>query len=91
MLRPFGAEIWTIDGPIVSVVGFGYPTRMIVIRLSNGGLFLWSPTALSDALRAAIDRLGPVKHIVAPNSLHHLSIGAWQAAIARAFDWLRRG
>jgi hypothetical protein len=25
MLQRFGEEIWTADGPIVSIVGFDYP------------------------------------------------------------------
>lgn len=80
MLRPFGDEIWIAEGPIAAVAGFRYPTRMAVIRLSDGTLFIWSPVALADGLRAAVDALGPVRHIVAPNSLHHLFIGDWQAA-----------
>lgn len=88
MLQQFGEEIWTVDGPTVSVAGFAYPTRMIVIRLSDGSLFLWSPTALSSELQAAIDRLGPVRHIIAPNSLHHLFVGAWQAAYPAAQSYV---
>lgn len=80
MLQRFGDEIWTASGPVVSIAGFDFPTLVIVIRLSNGELFIWSPTALSGDLRAAVDRLGPVRHIVAPNSLHHLFIGEWQTA-----------
>lgn len=84
MLHRFGDEIWTVDGPTVSVAGFDYPTRMVVIRLSNGELFIWSPTALSSDLRTQVDQLGPVCHIVAPNSLHHKFIGEWQAAYPEA-------
>ncbi|AXJ95398.1 MULTISPECIES: DUF4336 domain-containing protein [unclassified Sphingomonas] len=80
MLHRFGDEIWTVEGATVFVAGFAYPTRMAVIRLSTGDLFVWSPTALSDRLQAAIEILGPVRHIVAPNTLHHLFIGEWQAA-----------
>jgi hypothetical protein len=80
MLQHFGDEIWTADGPIAEVGGFKYPTRMALIRLSDGSLFIWSPTALSDDLRAAVDALGPVRHIVAPNALHHLFIGEWHRA-----------
>lgn len=84
MLQPFAEEIWTVDGPIISVVGFPFPTRMIVIRLSDGGLFIWSPVALSEALRSAVDQLGPVRHIVAPNHLHDLFIAEWQRAYPEA-------
>jgi hypothetical protein len=80
MLRPFDDEIWIADGPTVATAGFRYPTRMAVIRLSDGALFVWSPIALSGEVRAAVDALGPVRHIVAPNALHHLFLGDWRAA-----------
>lgn len=80
MLQEFGREIWIVDGPCVAVAGFHYPTRMAAIRLSDGGLFIWSPIRLTDALRAAVDAIGPVRHIVAPNSLHHLFLAEWKRA-----------
>lgn len=65
---------------MVAAAGFHYPTRMAVIRLSGGGLFVWSPTALTDSIRADVDALGQVAAIVAPNSLHHTFIAEWKAA-----------
>jgi hypothetical protein len=79
-MREFGRDIWIADGPEIAVAGFRYPTRMTVIRLADGGLFVWSPIRLTDALRAAVDGLGRVAHIVAPNSLHHLFLAEWQRA-----------
>ena len=79
-MRDFGRDIWIVEGPEVAVAGFHYPTRMAVIRLADGRLFVWSPVRLSDDLRAAVDRLGRVAHIVAPNSLHHLFLAEWQRA-----------
>ncbi len=84
MLQPLGREIWIADGPDVAVAGFGYPTRMAVIRLADGGLFVWSPVALGGDLRAAVDALGPVRHIVEPNALHHLFLAEWRAAYPEA-------
>lgn len=83
-LQSFGRDIWIADGETVSVAGFRYPTRMALIRLGDGGLFVWSPTALSDQLRADVTALGPVRFIVAPNSLHHFFIAQWQAAFPEA-------
>ncbi len=80
MLREFGQEIWIADGPGVTVAGFQYPTRMAAIRLSNGDLVVWSPTRLTDDLKSAMDALGSVRHIVAPNSLHHLFLQEWKHA-----------
>jgi hypothetical protein len=84
MLQPFGEEIWLADGSITMVAGFHYPTRMVVIRLPGGALFLWSPVQISDELRAEVDALGEVRHLVAPNSLHHLFLADWQRAYPSA-------
>ena len=84
MLKPFGPEIWIADGATVSTAGFHYGTRMAVIRLPDGGLFIWSPIKLTAELRAAVDALGTVRHLVAPNSLHHLFVGEWQNAYPAA-------
>jgi hypothetical protein len=80
MLKQFGHEVWTSDGPDVVIVGFHYPTRMAVIRLSDGHLFIWSPIQITDALRGEVDALGQVRHIIAPNSLHHLFLLEWKRA-----------
>lgn len=77
MLAQFGPDLWLADGSDVSFHGFPYPTRMAVARLSTGRLWVWSPIALTDALAADIDALGPVGDIVSPNKLHHLFLGEW--------------
>lgn len=85
MLTAFGARIWTAEGgEVTAAMGFRYPTRMAVIRLSDGGLFVWSPVALSPGLRDEVAALGPVRHLVAPNGLHHLFIADWQRAFPEA-------
>jgi hypothetical protein len=84
MLKPFGHEIWIADGPDAVTGGFHYPTRMAVMRLSDGGLFIWSPVPLTDILRADVDALGHVRHIIAPNSLHHLFLPEWKIAYPKA-------
>jgi hypothetical protein len=60
---------------------------MTVARCASGGLLLHSPIAPTTELRAAVDALGPVESLVAPNRWHHLYIGAWMNAYpnARAF------
>lgn len=80
VLEQFGTDIWIADGPTVASFGFRYPTRMAIIRLSEGDLFLWSPVAISSELRAEIDSLGRVRALVTPNSLHHLFLSEWRAA-----------
>ena len=83
-LQPFGPGLWLAGGTEVAVAGFAYPTRMAVVRLAGGGLWIWSPVALSEALRREIDALGEVRWLVAPNSLHHLFLAEWRAAYPKA-------
>lgn len=84
MMEAFAEGLWIAHGPIVEVAGFRYPTRMIVIRLAGGGLFVCSPIAMTDGLKRQVDDLGEVRWLVAPNSLHHLFLGEWQAAYPEA-------
>ena len=77
-LESIADDVWICDGPTVSFFGFPYPTRMAIIRLPSGTLFVWSPVALDDALAAEVEALGEVGHIVEPNALHHLSLSEWK-------------
>lgn len=81
MLQKFGPELWIAKGSeVVAALGFRYPTRMAVIRLPDEALFVWSPVALTDSLRTAVDALGAVRHLVAPSTLHDLFIADWKRA-----------
>jgi hypothetical protein len=92
LLKQFGREIWTADGPeVVAILGFHYPTRMAVVRLSGNDLFVWSPVALTSDLQAATDALGTVRHLVAPNSLHHVFIADWKRAYPDARTYATPG
>ena len=60
---------------------------MAVVRLDEGGLWLWSPIALSVEIEKEIRALGPVRHLVSPNKLHHLFLAAWKAKFPDAKLW----
>jgi len=77
MLDEFGPSLYVADGPTVSFLGFPYPTRMAVARLSDGSAWVWSPIALTPELERAVDSIGPVCHIVSPNKIHHLFLKEW--------------
>jgi hypothetical protein len=96
VLKPFGDGIWVVDGGeawMTLAIGLRipYPTRMAVIRLPAGGLLLWSPVEPTDALKAEIDCLGPVEHLVSPNRLHYVHIGAWKQHYPAATAWASPG
>jgi Domain of unknown function (DUF4336) len=90
-LKPVGEDLWVVDGPIVRMAFLGgsmpFPTRMVVVRLANGDLFLWSPTEPDNGLRDQIDALGPVRHLISPNKLHYAYIGEWQRVYPEATTW----
>jgi hypothetical protein len=54
-------------------------TRMTVVQLGDGQLLIHSPIAMTLGLKAQVDALGPVRHIVAPNNNHQLYAGDWKA------------
>ncbi len=50
---------------------------MAVVRLQDGRLWIWSPIALTEDLASEVEALGPVRHIVSPNKIHHLFLQEW--------------
>ena len=83
-LEQLGPEIWIADGGIVSFFGYDYPTRMAVVRLDDGGLWLWSPVEATSELVEEVHALGPVRHLVSPNKLHHLFLARVAREVPRS-------
>lgn len=77
MLEEFGPSLYVAEGPTVSFYGFPYPTRMAVVRLTDGCVWVWSPVALTEELAKDVEAIGPVRHIVSPNKIHHLFLQEW--------------
>jgi len=91
MLTEIDRDIWIAEGPSVPFLGVPYPTRMTLVRLSDGGLWLCSPIELTDELADAVQALGPVQHLVSPNKIHHLFLGQWAQAWPEAKLWASPG
>ena len=75
-LEPIAPGLW-VEARRLRFAGVETGTRMSVVRLADGGLFVHSPVSLDDATRKAVDALGPVKAVVAPSRFHHLYVGEW--------------
>lgn len=78
LLQPLANNIWLAEGETVRFYGMPYSTRMVVVRLANGELWLHSPIGWSPALAEELAQLGPVAYLLAPNALHHLYLAQWQ-------------
>ncbi len=89
--KPFDQDIWIVDGPIVRMAMYGthipFPTRMTIIRLKNNDLWCHSPIELVPELKAKIDALGSVRHLISPNKIHYAHIGSWAKAYPEAIAW----
>lgn len=95
MLQPFADDIWT-ETRRAKFWGVETGSRMTVVRMAGGALFVHSPVALDDTLRREVDALGEVSAVVSPSVFHHLHVAAWMRAYPRAvfgacpgLDWKR--
>ncbi len=88
-MKVIGTQLWAVESELVAG-GVTFPLRMTIMGGSDG-LVLWSPVAVDEETAAAIDALGPVRHIVAPNKLHHLHVAAAQTRWPKAKLWGARG
>lgn len=79
MLERLCEDVWTESRPL-RFFGVETGTRMTVVRLADGGLFVHSPVALDAETREAVDAIGPVKAVVAPSLFHHLYVAEWARA-----------
>jgi len=91
--KPVAPNIGIIDGPFeyLTVAGVRLPlpftTRMTVVRLTNGDLFLHSPIKFDNRLANELQGLGTPRHLVSPNQFHYAHIGEWAEAFPAAIAW----
>lgn len=87
MIEQVADDIWIAEGGNVDFYGFAYPTRSVIVRLRSGGLWVWSPIKLSEALKQQLQALGKPAHLVSPNKIHHLFLSEWSAVYPEAALW----
>ena len=68
-------------------LGCDFGSRMTIIRLASGNLLLHSPVQISDDIILDLEKLGPVKYLVAPNKYHHMYIGQYVSQYSEAEVW----
>jgi uncharacterized protein DUF4336 len=86
-LREFAEDIWTADGPPIPAFGFSFPSRMIVVKLSDGSVWINSPIETDAEQMQAVAQIGPVKYLVSPTPLHNWRLEAWAKAFPQAQRW----
>ncbi len=83
-------KIWIKEYPI-HYACTQFNSRMTVVRLSNGNLFIHSPCEIDQQTKTAIETLGKVDFIVAPGSYHHLHVSSAQRAFPEAETFICPG
>lgn len=91
VLKPVGPDIWIIDGPVIRFYGLPFTTRATVVKLPDGTIWLHSPTQHHPDLQKAVEAIGPIRHLVAPNWIHYAYVGQWQAALPEVTVWAAPG
>jgi hypothetical protein len=76
---PLASTVHVVPSWIRLGPGFHLPLQSTVLGLGGGELAIVSPVAFDDAVASRIDRLGRVRHLIAPSLLHHLHVGAGAA------------
>ena len=82
--------IWIKEYPI-HYAGVDFNSRMTVVRLANGNLFIHSPCEIDEITKSLIERIGNVEFIVAPGSYHYLYIESAQKAFPDAETFICPG
>jgi hypothetical protein len=74
------AGLWVLDRQLRFPGGARLPSRTTIVRLLSGELVVISPPALHGPDgAAAIDSIGVVQHVVAPNTFHYAYVAEFMA------------
>lgn len=82
MLSELAPGVWYDVGPS-HFLGLRLTTTMTVLSVAEGVL-LHSPLPMTPERRAAVEAIGPVVHLYAPNTFHHRWLGEWSQAFPSA-------
>jgi len=91
VLKPVADGLWVVDSGPLRVFGLTLPIRTTVLRLSNGDLWLHSPTRLTEELRTQLEQQGRIRHLVAPDIAHWSFLRDWQTKCPDALTWAAPG
>lgn len=92
VLKPVDDAIWIVDsGPLHAGGMIPLPVRMTVVRLQDGAILLHSPTRYDPALHKSLEELGPIRHIIAPNSAHWTFVKEWMTHSPTSLAWAAPG
>ena len=84
-------DLFVVDSLLSGLLGRVLAARMTVIRLPNDDLVLHSPTQFTPRLKSALETLGRIRHLVAPNTEHWVYLSEWQRHCDDVQTWISPG
>lgn len=89
-MQAFADNVWIVDGPNVRDMGVMFTTRMIVVKLASGSVWVDSPVPVPFETLQRITELGPVRYLVAATPRHVWRLEAWHTLFPEAQLWVPR-
>ena len=89
-LQAFAKNVWTADGPNVRDMGVWFTTRMSIVKLADGSIWVKSPVPLPFDTLKRITELGPVRYLVAATPRHVWRLDGWHTLFPEAQLWNTR-
>jgi len=85
VIRDLTPNVVTFSVPFLRFGRFPIGGRGTLVRLTSGGLAVFSPVALTETVKAKVASLGgDVRYLVAPDIEHHIFLSEWAAAYPNA-------
>ena len=89
-IQAFAQNVSIVDGPKVRDFGVMFATRMTVVKLANGSLWVNSPVPVPFETLKRIAALGPVSYLVAATPRHVWRLEGWHTLFPEAQLWVPR-
>jgi hypothetical protein len=78
-LTNLAPDLWIATRSFTNELGV-VTSRMTVIRVKDGRILVHSPVPIERDLRSAVENLGQVAALIAPNMFHHQFLSEWRLA-----------
>jgi len=90
VLQAFAEDVWVVSGPDVRDFGILFTTRMTIVKLSDGSLWVDSPVSVDSDTLQQITSLGPVGYLVAATPRHVWRLHTWSRTFPEAKLWIAK-
>jgi hypothetical protein len=89
-MQAFAHNVWTVDGPNARDFGVLFTTRMTVVKLADGSIWIDSPVSVPFETLKQVTEWGPVRYLVAATPRHVWRLAAWHTLFPDAQLWASR-